>query len=173
MGARVYLPQLGRFAQVDPIEGGTENNYVYPGDPVNEFDLSGKCVGFLLPLLPACVAGLTAAVSALGGAGGGAGAATGKAAQLARNAAQGRAAEQALAKELAKKYGQQNVKAQVYTKTPYGGRRSDFLVNNGRSNWFIEVKSGYSRYTKSQKQKDQWIKSNFGTPTYLKRVPRK
>ena len=41
MGARVYIPILGRFAQVDPIEGGTDNNYVYPTDPVNDFDLDG------------------------------------------------------------------------------------------------------------------------------------
>jgi RHS repeat-associated protein len=42
MGARVYIPGIGRFLQVDPIEGGTENNYVYPVDAVNEFDLSGN-----------------------------------------------------------------------------------------------------------------------------------
>lgn len=42
MGARVYIPGLGRFLQVDPVEGGTPNSYVCPGDPVNEWDLTGE-----------------------------------------------------------------------------------------------------------------------------------
>ena len=42
MGARVYLPVLGSFLQIDPVEGGTDNNYGYANDPVNEFDLDGN-----------------------------------------------------------------------------------------------------------------------------------
>jgi RHS repeat-associated protein len=43
MGDRQYLPGLGRFIEVDPIEGGSANNYEYAaGDPVNDLDLDGK-----------------------------------------------------------------------------------------------------------------------------------
>ena len=41
MGARVYLASIGRFLQVDSIEGGTDNAYAYVNDPVNDFDLDG------------------------------------------------------------------------------------------------------------------------------------
>ena len=42
MGARVYIPVLGRFLQVDPVEDGGDNAYAYVNDPVNEDDLDGK-----------------------------------------------------------------------------------------------------------------------------------
>ncbi|MFI5934036.1 LamG-like jellyroll fold domain-containing protein [Actinoplanes sp. NPDC051494] len=43
MGVRVYSPTLGRFLQVDPVDGGSCNDYDYVcADPVNRFDLDGK-----------------------------------------------------------------------------------------------------------------------------------
>jgi RHS repeat-associated protein len=43
MGARSYVPQLGRFLQPDPIPGGSANAYAYTfGDPVNTSDPSGQ-----------------------------------------------------------------------------------------------------------------------------------
>jgi RHS repeat-associated protein len=43
MGARTYVPQLGRFLQTDPVPGGSANAYAYVhGDPVGENDLSGE-----------------------------------------------------------------------------------------------------------------------------------
>ncbi len=43
MGARSYIPQLGRYLQTDPRPGGSENQYAYVyGDPVNTTDLTGE-----------------------------------------------------------------------------------------------------------------------------------
>jgi RHS repeat-associated protein len=44
MGARSYIPQLGRFLTPDAIPGGSANPYDYADqDPINSFDLEGTC----------------------------------------------------------------------------------------------------------------------------------
>jgi RHS repeat-associated protein len=46
MGVRSYVPQLGRFLQMDPVPGGSANAYDYSNqDPVNTFDLGGNKPG--------------------------------------------------------------------------------------------------------------------------------
>lgn len=43
MGARTYVPQLGRFLQTDPVSGGSANAYAYVfGNPVGESDPTGE-----------------------------------------------------------------------------------------------------------------------------------
>jgi RHS repeat-associated protein len=43
MGARSYVPQLGRFLQTDPVPGGSADAYTYTfGDPVNSSDPTGE-----------------------------------------------------------------------------------------------------------------------------------
>jgi hypothetical protein len=45
MGARVYIPKVGRFIQVDPVDGGAANAYDYAlQDPLDNLDLDGRGV---------------------------------------------------------------------------------------------------------------------------------
>ncbi len=71
MGDRVYLPNVGRFASVDPMEGGTPNNYAYPPDPINDMDLAGTFgmkqfanIASIGSMIPGPIGMVSAAVSA-------------------------------------------------------------------------------------------------------------
>ncbi|MFC0643992.1 RHS repeat-associated core domain-containing protein [Cellulomonas phragmiteti] len=77
MGVRLYHPGVGRFLQVDPVPGGSANQYDYcNADPVNCTDLSGTiawgkvlgvvaAVGEVASFIPGPVGAAAAGVSAV------------------------------------------------------------------------------------------------------------
>ncbi|GAA2631399.1 hypothetical protein GCM10010411_81880 [Actinomadura fulvescens] len=72
MGARTYLPVLGRFLQTDPVSGGSANNYDYVNaDPINNLDLTGSKPWYPSPLDKGGAGGGGPRGSGPGGPGGG------------------------------------------------------------------------------------------------------
>ena len=60
MGARPYVPNLGRFLSVDPVQGGCSNAYVYVrGDPLDQSDDSGQTTCYSFSGIYASVNGVT------------------------------------------------------------------------------------------------------------------
>jgi len=74
MGARTYVPALGRFLESDPIVNGGANPYAYVnGDPINGLDPTGTSDGWFGPIIGAIVAVVVGAVIGVATAGAGLG----------------------------------------------------------------------------------------------------
>jgi hypothetical protein len=78
MGARTYVPALGRFLESDPVVNGGANPYAYAnGDPVNGHDTTGTTDKWWAPLIGAVVAVVVGVVIGVATAGVGTAAAIG------------------------------------------------------------------------------------------------
>ncbi len=109
MGARSYVPQLGRFLQPDPVHGGSASAYAYTfGDPVNTFDPSGEAT------IQELIAGHAAEVGAAA-----------QAKEEAEIAAR-RAAEEAAAREAAERAAQEAAWAEGLAGSQYMGGEEEY-----------------------------------------------
>ena len=95
--------------------------------------------------------------------------------QVAANAARGAKGEELVAAELREAgYDVTITRHQFYIDTPLGPRYPDLIVlKGGQQVGFVEVKTGASAYSWSQRAKDLWIEWRYGEDwaTTLVRVP--
>jgi PPOX class probable F420-dependent enzyme len=114
MGARSYVPQLGRFLQPDPVPGGSANAYTYTytfGDPVNSSDPSGDYTASYVNAFDEEWA---------------AGASERQAVRVAREEAERRAAEEAAARVAAEQAAQQAALAAEAAAGPQYGEEEEW-----------------------------------------------
>jgi RHS repeat-associated protein len=137
MGARSYVPQLGRFLQPDPIPGGSANAYTYTyGNPVNSTDPTGEYTATAEAWAYEGTARIASAAAAV------------RAAEIAAARAIARAAEEAAARVTAEE-GAQEASWSAYwaagTHMPGEGEEEE----GGEEEWYEEeegVEEEYASY---------------------------
>jgi RHS repeat-associated protein len=150
MGVRLYTPTVGRFLTVDPIEGGSANDYDYAAaDPVNLRDLDGRHVRRAGHVQP-CFSGLC----------------TSPHFRKRTNKEIGDIAERIVYGLLRRAFGPRaSILPQFRVWTPLGHRFIDFLVISRGFVRAYEVKANSARRNPVQLWKDHWIERSHGIRT--------